>query len=242
MSKRVILITGANKGIGFEMARQLGKAGNTVLLASRDESRGKAAAAALAKEGIEAHPIVLDVDSASSIAHAVAQVGERWGHVDSLINNAGVVLEAWGGKTSETPVDVWQKTLQTNVVAVAAVTQAFLPLVRKSEAGRIVNMSSILGSLTLHSDPSSPIYHFKTAAYDASKAALNAYTVHLAYELRDTPIKVNAAHPGWVKTDLGGADAPMAVEDGAKTGIALATLPADGPTGAYIHNGERLPW
>ena len=130
----------------------------------------------------------------------------------------------------------------TNFFAPIALTNVLLPLLRKSTAGRIVNLSSILGSLTLHADPASPIYQAKSFAYDASKTALNAFTVHLAYELRDTPIKVNSAHPGWVKTDMGGDSAPMEIEDGSKTSVALATLPADGPTGGFFHLGQPLPW
>jgi NAD(P)-dependent dehydrogenase (short-subunit alcohol dehydrogenase family) len=117
-----------------------------------------------------------------------------------------------------------------------------LPLLRKSPAGRIDNLSSILGSLAAHSDPSSPIYNMKPFAYDASKTALNAFTVHLAQELKGTPIKVNSAHPGWVKTDMGGSAAPMEVSEGGKTSVMLATLPDDGPTGGYFHLGETLPW
>jgi NAD(P)-dependent dehydrogenase (short-subunit alcohol dehydrogenase family) len=126
--------------------------------------------------------------------------------------------------------------------AQVSLTNTLLPLIRKSEAGRIVNLSSILGSLALHADPNSPIYHAKSFAYDASKTALNAYTVHLAYELRDTNIKVNSAHPGWVKTDMGGAQAPMELSEGGKTSAALATLPDDGPSGGYFHLGKPLPW
>ena len=138
--------------------------------------------------------------------------------------------------------EILRKTFETNFFAVVALTQTLLPLIRKSPAGRIVNLSSILGSLTLHSDPSSGIYDMKAFAYDASKTALNAFTVHLAQELRDTPIKVNSAHPGWVKTDMGGAAAPMEVSEGGKTSVQLATLPDDGPTGGYFHLGEPLPW
>ncbi len=240
--KRVVLITGANKGIGLETARQLGKAGHTVLIGSRDRQRGEAAAKQLSAEGVDAHAVELDVNSPASIEKAAGWVAERFGRLDSLVNNAGVNLEGWGVPTTGVSLETWRKTFDTNLFAVVAVTQAFLPLVRKSAAGRIVNLSSILGSLALHADPASPIYHFKSAAYDASKAALNQYTTHLAYELRDTPIKVNSAHPGWVKTDLGGAGAPMEVTDGAKTPVWLATLPADGPTGGFFHMQDRVPW
>ena len=241
-NKRIILITGANKGIGLETARQLGAQGHTVLVGARDEKKATEAVAALAKDGITAHPVILEVTDSQSIAQAVRQIEAQFGKLDTLINNAGVALEGWGSKASETTLTVWRKVFETNVFALVELTQALLPLLKKSEAGRIVNLSSILGSLTLHSDPSSPIYDFKAAAYNTSKAAVNQYSVHLAHELRDTPINVNAAYPGWVKTDLGGADAPMNVVDGAKTSVWLATLPADGPTGGFFHLHDRLPW
>jgi NAD(P)-dependent dehydrogenase (short-subunit alcohol dehydrogenase family) len=145
-------------------------------------------------------------------------------------------------KPSEQSLEMWRKTFETNLFGLIATTQAMLPLLRKSAAGRIVNLSSILGSINLHATPGSPIYDMKLPAYDVSKSAVNAYTVHLAYELKDTPIKVNAAHPGWVKTEMGGEGATMEITDGAKTSVALATIGADGPNGAYLHMGETLPW
>ena len=138
--------------------------------------------------------------------------------------------------------DILHKVFETNFFSQVALTKELLPLIKKSPAGRIVNLSSILGSLSLHADPKSPIYNAKSFAYDASKTALNAFTVHLAYELRDTNIKVNSAHPGWVKTDMGGESAPMELSEGGKTSAALATLPADGPSGGYFHMGQPLPW
>ena len=135
-----------------------------------------------------------------------------------------------------------RETFETNFFAVVALTQTLLPLIRKSDAGRIVNLSSILASLTLHATPNSPIYDAKTFAYDASKSALNAFTIHLAHELRGTKIKVNSAHPGWVKTEMGGDGAQMEIVDGARTSVQLATLPVDGPNGGYFHMGEALPW
>ncbi len=143
---------------------------------------------------------------------------------------------------SQVPLDVLHSIFETNFFSVVALTNTLLPLIRKSPAGRIVNLSSILGSLTLHADRKSPIYGSKFLAYNASKTALNAYTVHLAWELRHTPIKVNSAHPGWVKTDMGGPGATMDLAEGAKTSAALALLPADGPTGGYFHMGQPLPW
>ena len=241
-TKRIALITGANKGIGFETARQLGQQQITVLLGARDAAKGEAAAAKLRAEGLDARALELDVTVSASIQRAVDKVAQEFGRLDILVNNAGVMTDDQTKKVSEQPLSTWRTTFETNVFGVVAVTQAFLGLLRKSEAGRIVNLSSILGSNTLHSDPQSPIYDFKLPAYNVSKSAVNAYTVQLAYELRDTPIKVNAAHPGWVKTEMGGEGATMELADGAKTSVALATLPADGPSGAYIHLGETLPW
>ena len=135
-----------------------------------------------------------------------------------------------------------RETFQTNVFSTVALTQTLLPLLQKSAGARIVNLSSILGSITLHATKGSPIYDKKAFAYDASKTALNAFTVHLAHALRDTKVKVNSAHPGWVKTDMGTDAAPMGIVDGAKTSVRLATLPEDGPTGSFFHMDDTLPW
>jgi NAD(P)-dependent dehydrogenase (short-subunit alcohol dehydrogenase family) len=242
--KQVALITGANKGIGFETARQLGKLGITVILGSRDAGKGEAAAAKLSAEGIDARPLKLDVTSAEDRGAAVKFLEQQFGKLDILINNAGIAeTSAWSGNnTSSTTPETLQRVFETNLFAPVALTRALLPLLRKSRAARIVNLSSIMGSLTLHSDPKSPIYNIKPFAYDASKAALNAFTIHLAHELRDTKIKVNSAHPGWVKTDMGTDAAPMDIVAGATTSVALATLSDDGPTGAFIHMGKPLPW
>jgi NAD(P)-dependent dehydrogenase (short-subunit alcohol dehydrogenase family) len=240
---KIALITGANKGIGFETARQLAKSGGVhVILAARDHAKGVGAALTLQGEGLDVEALTLDVTDPASIAAAVKEVTGKFGRLDILINNAGIAVQDGTKKVSEQSLDTWRKTFDTNLFALIAVTQGFLPLLHKSAAGRIVNLSSILASLTLHSDPTSPIYDFKVPAYNVSKTAVNGWTVQLAYELRDTKIKVNAAHPGWVKTDMGGSAAPMEIVDGAKTSVALALLDADGPNGAYIHLGEPLPW
>jgi len=241
-AKRIALITGANKGIGFETARQLGQQQVTILLGARDPAKGEAAAGKLRGEGLDVRALPLDVTNTDSIRRAVEKVAQEFGRLDILINNAGVMVDDQTKKVSQQSLDAWRTTFDTNVFGLIATTQGFLPLLRKSAAGRIVNLSSILGSNTLHSDPQSPIYDFKVPAYNVSKSAVNAYTVQLAYELRDTPIKVNAAHPGWVKTEMGGEGATMELPDGAKTSVALATLAADGPTGSYTHMGEALPW
>jgi NAD(P)-dependent dehydrogenase (short-subunit alcohol dehydrogenase family) len=241
-SKKIALITGANKGIGLETARQLGKQGITVLAGARDEVKANRAADELRKEGLDVHGIVIDVNDAGSIQKAAARIERDHGRLDILVNNAGVMLDDQGKKPSEQSLDIWRKTFETNLFGLVATTQALLPLLRKSAGGRIVNLSSILGSIHLHATPGSPVYDTKMPAYDVSKSAVNAYTVHLAYELKETAIKVNAAHPGWVKTEMGGEGATMDISDGAKTSVALATIGADGPNGAYMHMGETLPW
>jgi NAD(P)-dependent dehydrogenase (short-subunit alcohol dehydrogenase family) len=225
------------------MARQLGQAGVTVVLAARNAQKGEAAAAKLRGEGLDAQFLKLDVTKKEDYPAAVAFLEQKFGRLDILINNAGISAEGLGtGKVTATTADVIHRTFETNFFSPVALTQALLPLIRKSDAGRIVNMSSILGSQTLHADPKSPIYDFKSLSYDASKTALNSFTIHLAHELKDTKIKVNSAHPGWVKTDMGTDAAPMESPEGAKTGVALALLGDDGPTGGFFHLGKPLPW
>jgi NAD(P)-dependent dehydrogenase (short-subunit alcohol dehydrogenase family) len=241
---KVALITGANKGIGLETARQLGKLGVTVVVGSRDLARGEQAAEVLRGVGVDARALKLDVVNEAERQAAAKYIEKEFGKLDILINNAGVMLDGMGGgnNTSTTTQRSLHETFETNFFAPIALTQTLLPLLHKSEAGRIVNLSSILGSNTLHATPGSPIYDAKTFAYDASKAALNSFTIHLAHELKGTKIKVNSAHPGWVKTDMGGDGAMMEIVDGAKTSVALATLADDGPTGGYFHMGKPLPW
>jgi NAD(P)-dependent dehydrogenase (short-subunit alcohol dehydrogenase family) len=241
-SPTVALITGANKGIGFETAKQLGAKGIRVLIGGRDAARVQAAADSLKVHGVDARPIVIDVTSRPSIMAAVAQVEREHGKLDILINNAGLLIYNGDGLVSNAQEQVLRDTFETNFFGLFAVTQSFLPLIRKSEAGRIVNLTSILGSIAEHADPNSPIYQAKFTGYDASKAAVNMLTNHLAHELKGTPIKVNAAHPGWVKTDMGGPDAPMELVDGAKTSVWLATLPPDGPSGGFFHMQTHLRW
>lgn len=241
---KVALITGANRGIGLETARQLGQNGISVVVGARSLSAAQKTATTLQGEGIDAFPVQLDVTNAGDRKSAAKIVTDKYGKLDILINNAGVGPEEGltVPKTIATTEDELQKIFGTNLFATIAVTREFLPLLKKSAAGRIVNLSSILGSLTLHADPSGPFASSKFFAYDASKTALNAFTVHLAAELKDTKIKVNSAHPGWVKTEMGTENAPMEIEEGAKTSVALALLGADGPNGRFIHLGKELPW
>ena len=241
---KVALISGANKGIGFETARQLGKLGFVVLLGSRDALKGEVAARQLRGEGLDVRVLKLDVTRQSDIDAAVKFVEKEFGKLDVLVNNAGTMLEkGWTqNTTSETRLDNLRATFEANVFAVVALTNALLPMLKKAEAARVVNVSSILGSVSLQAEPGSATYGTKLFAYNASKAALNMFTIHLAHELRKTKIKVNSAHPGWVKTDLGGTAAPMDAADGAKTEVMLATLGEDGPTGGFFHLGESIAW
>jgi len=243
--KKIALITGANRGIGFETARQLGQKGIKVLLGAGSEEKGLEAERKLKTAGVDVEFILLDVDDAKTHESAAKYIEDTFGRLDILINNAGIYIdESENGapvQASKTSLDVFRKTFETNFFNIIGLTQTLIPLVKKSDAGRIVFLSSGLGSLTLHSDPDSPIYNWKTPAYNISKTALNGYAVHLAYELRDTPIKVNAAHPGSVVTDMN-ANGEIPVEEGAKTSVSLATLPAEGYTGKFIYLGEELPW
>ncbi|MCW3054562.1 MAG: short-chain dehydrogenase [Chthonomonadales bacterium] len=239
---KIALITGANKGIGFETARQLGKLGIKVLLGARDLAKGTAAATTLKAEGLDVTPIQLDVTDSAGIVAAAQKIEAEYGKLDILVNNAGVNLEAFEAKPSTTSQETLRKTFDANFFGTVELTQAFLPLLLKSDAGRIVNLSSILGSLTEHSNPNSFVYDVLMLSYNTSKAALNSFTVHLARELKETPVKVNAVHPGWVKTEMGGEGAPMELEDGAKTSVEMATLAADGPSGGFFHLGQTLPW
>ena len=240
-SKTVSLITGANKGIGFEIARKLGALGHTILAGSRDKKRGRNATDQLKSAGVDAHLVLLDVTHQPSIVRTVNYIEQEYGRLDVLVNNAGAIHDR-SLRPSEIPLDTIREVFEPNFFGLIAVTQAMIPLLRKSAAGRIVNMSSTLGSLTLQADPNGGLSDFKLLGYGASKTAVNAATIYFAHELRDTPIKVNSACPGWVKTDMGGAEAPGTAEQGADTPAWLATLPADGPTGGFFQDRKPLPW
>jgi NAD(P)-dependent dehydrogenase (short-subunit alcohol dehydrogenase family) len=241
MTQKIALVTGATRGIGFETVRQLAAQDIHVILAARDRAKGTEAALKLQGEGFGVESVVLDVTDPASIASAVSEIERKHGHLDILINNAGIFIDATDKKPSEQSLETWRTTFETNVFGLVAVTQAFLPLLHKSAAGRIVNVSSALGSLTLLSDPASPIYNFKVPAYNVSKSAVNAWTVELAYELRESTIKVNAIHPGSVKTDMN-AHGDLEIPEGAKTSVDLALIGADGPNGGFFHLGETVPW
>ena len=240
-TRRIALVTGATRGLGLETVRQLASEGLHVLLAGRDHTRAVAAALPFQTEGLSVEAIALDVTSPVSIQKAAQDVADKFGRLDVLVNNAGVFIDDFSLPPSQQPLRTWRETFEINLFGVIQTTQAFLPLLRAAPAARIVNVSSLLGSLTSHSDPASSIFDIKMPAYNASKSALNAWTVHLAHELRDTPIKVNAVHPGSVKTDMN-AYGELDVRTGARTSVEMALLGADGPSGGFHHLGEVLPW
>jgi NAD(P)-dependent dehydrogenase (short-subunit alcohol dehydrogenase family) len=239
--ERIALVTGANKGIGLEIARQLGRRGMTVYVAARDRGRGSAAAEKLQGEGLAARFIDLDVLREETIRQAAATIEAAHGRLDVLVNNAGIA-EREDGLPSRANLDAVRRMLLTNFVGPAAVAQAMLPLLRRSPAGRIVNVSSELGSLALNGDPGWEHVGAKFLGYSASKAALNMLTVQLAFEFRDTPIKVNSAGPGYTATDLNDNRGTQTVEEGAAEAIRLALLPADGPTGGFFSSAGPVPW
>lgn len=244
LQQRIALITGGNRGIGFETAKKLAEQGIKVVIGVREQHKGEQAVTALKALGAEADYVIYDTsmpDAAQTVANTLES---RYGKLDILINNAGILKEDLIGQNNSLTVDqdTLKSTFEANFFAVIALTQALLPLLQRSPAGRIVNLTSILGSQTLHSTPNSPIEVAKGLAYNASKSALNMFTIHLAHALKDTAIKVNAAHPGWVKTELGGPHAPMEISDSWKTSVRLATLDEQGPNGGYFHEDQTLPW
>ncbi len=229
-----VLITGANRSIGFEAARQLLQKGYYVYLGARDVANGEKAVAQLHAEGLtNVEAIQLDVTDATSVKAAREIIGKKTEVLDVLINNAGI-LGGMSQSAIDTGVDAFKEVYETNVFGVISVTQAFMGLLRKSEEPRIVNVTSGLGSITLHNDPSWKYYAVKAAMYNSSKAALNMYTVTLAYELRDTAFKVNVVDPGYTATEFNHFNGPGTIEDAAARLVKCATLPADGPTSTFF--------
>lgn len=239
---KIALITGANKGIGYEIARQLGSRGATVLVGARDIGRGEEAANKLRLNNIEVKAIQLDVVDQKTIDSTAQQIESEFGKLDILVNNAGILSDGDRLPPSQVDIQILRHTYETNVFGVFAVTKALLPLLKKSTAGRIVNISSGLGSLTLNSDPNYEFTDFKLVAYNSSKTAVNALTVLFAAELKDTPIKVNAADPGYTATDINQNQGHRTVEHGATAAVRLATLPDDGSTGGFFDENGVLPW
>jgi NAD(P)-dependent dehydrogenase (short-subunit alcohol dehydrogenase family) len=230
---RVALVTGANRGIGFEVCRQLAEKDFVVLLTARDAAKAQTAARKLAHAGT-VEGLVLDVADPRSIKTAVGEVADRCGRLDVLINNAGINYDTWETAEKADIDGTVMETIATNLLGPWRVCQAFLPLLRRGRAGRIVNVSSESGSLAqMGAGP---------PAYQVTKAALNALTRTLAAELNGARILVNAVCPGWVETAMGGASAPRSVKDGATGIVWAATLPQNGPTGGFFRDGKPLPW
>jgi NAD(P)-dependent dehydrogenase (short-subunit alcohol dehydrogenase family) len=241
-AKKVALVTGANKGIGFGIARELGKRGMIVLLGARDAGLGKTAAANLRGENLDVHFVQLDLVRPETIRAAAAGIAAQFQHLDVLVNNARIADQA-DGPPGTADLNSVRRVMETNFLGTLAVTQAMLPLLRKAKAARIVNLSSGLGSLERNSDPKWDFAAFKYIGYAASKAALNMLTVQLAYELRETGIKVNAVSPGFIATDMNAHRGTQTVEEGAAGPVRLALLPPDGPTGGFFNQAAgSYPW
>lgn len=243
-NKKIALVTGANKGLGFETSRQLAQQGVLVLMGARNAGRGDAAAKKLKDAGLPAESIHLDVTNHEHIKTAAREINKRFGKLDILVNNAGMSHkeESLTGNSAGTiSPRALREIFDANFFGLVELTQKLLPLLKTSDSGRIVNVSSILGSLAIQGKKGE-MSEFKPFAYDASKTAVNAFTIHLAAALASTKVKVNSAHPGWVRTDMGGPQAPVMPEEGAKTAVRLALLGPDGPTGKFFHGDEELPW
>lgn len=240
-NKRLALVTGANKGIGLEIARQLGRQDITVIVGARDPERGETAVATLRSEGLDACFLELDVTDLASVQRAAAAIAAKYGRLDILVNNAGI-NDAGDGPPASAQLDAARRVFDTNFFGPLAVTQAMLPLLRQVPAGRIVNMSSSLGSMTVNGDPTSPYYGVRPIGYNASKAALNMLTVALAEQLRDTQITVNSACPGYVSTDLNGHSGYLSPQEAAATPVRLALLTEQLVNGKFLSAQGEVPW
>jgi NAD(P)-dependent dehydrogenase (short-subunit alcohol dehydrogenase family) len=238
--KRTALVTGANKGIGLEIARGLGELGYTVWIGSRDQHRGEAAAAELRHDGLDARFVSLDVTSDASVAAAAERLGSETNRLDALVNNAGIST-GWGPPSEDMIADV-RAIYDVNVFGAIRVTQAVLPLLKASTAPRIVMISSSLGSLAWASDFDAPMAQVNLLGYNSSKSALNAVTVALAKELAPLGFKVNAGCPGYTATDLNQHSGSRTPIQGAAIGVRLATLPDDGPTGGFFDDAGTVAW
>jgi NAD(P)-dependent dehydrogenase (short-subunit alcohol dehydrogenase family) len=241
MTETIALVTGANRGIGREISRQLAAKGVLVIMGARERERGEKAVAEMKAQGFPAEFVQIDVTSQASVDSAAAEVERRHRRLDILVNNAGIALD-WV-PASELTADAFQETFETNVFGAFRVTQAFLPLLRKSKRGRIVNVSSRLGSLSINADPNNTLAtRNMLLAYSASKAALNMVTIHFANLLRSAGIKVNSGNPGFTATDMNRHTGTKTVEQGAATPVRLALLPDDGPTGGAFSDEGPEPW
>ncbi len=238
--RRVALVSGANRGIGFAIAERLAGKGLAVIIGARDEQKGLEAKELLVSKGLDVHFAALDVADATSIIAAVGRIDDTFGRLDVLVNNAGISIDTEGG-ILELPLTLLKNTLVTNAYGPLLLSQGCVPIMSRHRYGRIVNISSTMGSLT---DIVSPESDGKahSPAYRLSKIVLNGITALLAKELRKENILVNAVCPGWVRTDLGGPQAPLSPAKAAETPVWLATLPDDGPTGGFFREHQPIPW
>ena len=242
MNSKIALVTGANKGIGLETARQLARDhGFTVLLGARDPKRGTEAADQLQSEGLDVQFLLIDPTDAITVERARAQVEAQFGRLDVLVNNAGGIFGQDGRPAPIVPTETLRATFDLNFFGVHEVTHAFWPLLEKSLAARLVNVSSIVGSLTTIADFDGPLKNYNFLAYSTSKTALNMLTVKHAAQWTNTPHRANAVHPGSVRTDPN-PNGEISVEEGARTSVAMATIPDDGPNGTFSYLGETVPW
>ena len=239
--KRVALVTGANRGIGFEIANKLAAQKITVLIGARNQENGVKAQELLRRRESDVHFILLDVTDVMSIQAAVGRIKDEFRRLDILVNNAGIMIDSETGIT-ELNQTIFQNTLETNALGPLLLSQACLPMMKANNYGRIVNMSSTLGSLTEIASPDSPHAEVQAPAYRLSKTILNGITVLLAAEMRGTNILVNSVCPGWVRTDMGGDQAPLSPQQGAETPVWLATLPDGGPSGGFFRERQPIPW
>ncbi len=233
-ARRVAIVTGGNRGIGREIARQLAKAEMTVVIGSRDAARGEKAALELEGEGVQVASLQLDVIDTKSVRRFVEQVEKKFGAPGVLVNNAGVYPESRAARVQDVPTSVWRETFETNLFGPVRMCREVIPLMKRLRFGRIVNVSSGLGQLH-QMDEGSP-------AYRVSKASLNALTATLAAEVKADGILVNSMSPGWVRTQMGGQEAPRSVDEGAETAVWLCLLPSNGPTGQFFRDRKPIPW
>jgi NAD(P)-dependent dehydrogenase (short-subunit alcohol dehydrogenase family) len=240
-TNRIALVTGANKGIGLEIARQLAQAGVHVIIGARDPARAKSAVDDLSSQGLSAGSVAIDLDDHATIVAAADTIRAAHGRLDILVNNAGIV-DAQDGPPTESGPEAARRIMDTNFVGTLAVTQTMLPLLRESAAGRIVNLSSALGSLSVNSDPESPFYSARLMGYNASKAAVNMLTVQLAQELIGTSVVVNSVSPGFVKTDLTGGAGFRTPEEGARLPVEYALLCDDAVSGRFVGPSGPIAW
>jgi NAD(P)-dependent dehydrogenase (short-subunit alcohol dehydrogenase family) len=239
-NNKIVLITGANKGLGKEIGRQLGSLGYTIVLTSRSEKAGEEVKEELKALGFDVHTVTLEVTSQDNINNLVKYIENTFGKLDALVNNAGIALE-WDGQPTNT--EKIRHTLEVNLIAPYAITEALIPLLSLSDDARVINQSSMLGSIGTAENNWNQVGGFMTIGYSTSKAGLNMLTQIQSKTLKDKGILVAASHPGWVKTDLGTQAAPMEVDEGASTVVELVTMNRDTfPNGQLVHKGKRLPW